>query len=161
MRTLIPALRRALRIALPPVLAVSGLTAAAAPSSATAPLGVSQIKLLVWDGSYYEVCGKGSVPSSLRVAGTWVMTISGIRADANESSLWQIDPPPVMTTAWDFDHCEYVFPWGFPYGEFEVGLAYVAAGEYTGVYSAGGGTWAPQTGLRSWAVNPVCGPDPC
>lgn len=153
MRTHTPLLRRALRIALPPVLAISGLTAAAAPSVATPAIGSGWLDVFLIAGGF-DVCVEGEVPPSTRVAGVWTLSITGIRVD-EVGGTWLVDPAPWTSSDWTVDVCQSVYTFGYPYGEFQVEFTYAAAGEYVTVHSSGGATWHPLTGPRTWGVNPT------
>lgn len=154
MRTLSPALRATLRIALPPVLAITGLTAAAAPSSAGPAVGSGWLDVFLIPGGF-DVCVEGEVPLSMRAAGVWTLTITGERFNPTTGDTEFLTPMPWTTTAWTVDHCEPVFQWGYPYGTFVADFSYTAAGEYVAVHSKGGGVWNPQFGSNTWGVNPT------
>ena len=162
MRTRFPILRRALRITLPAILALSGLNAEAS----TPVIGTSNLEVRYITGGF-NICVDGDVsPDTTGIPGTWVLVIAGARVHDDASKV-PVNYPPFYYPGYSVLQCEQVYTEGAPYGQFDIEVFYLASEihpmppvdvpPWTGAtaQSFGGAVWSPSTGQRSWVVNPV------
>lgn len=136
---------RALRLGMPPVVALAML--AAAPSPAVAEdrpletLGEGQLDIWIYSDRF-KFCGIGSANSTAQIYGQWSLRISGLRGS-------EVYVHPAWTSsALTVNHCETVYRNGATTGHLEADFGYVGAYGYFFVHSAGGVTWDPSTGPR-------------
>jgi len=153
--------RHALNIALAPVLAIAGLTAAASPADATPVTANSWLDVLVDDeNNVFNVCVSGDIPAGIMppAPGEWTLRITGARLHDSSTPWIPIDDVPTWTsTSFTINppHCQVVYTWGYPYGQLDVDFGWVSAGQYVMAHSSGGGFWTPELGLHPFSVNPT------
>lgn len=146
-------LRHALRLGMPPVVALALLAAAPGTSSADVEqpmrvIGKGRLYIYVY-ADKFRFCATGEFEDpTAQNYHQWTLRIAGVRGTETYAP-----PPWTSASTTTVSHCHDMSIAGYPSGHVVADWGFVGAAGYVFVHSTGGAEWNPTTGQSPWIID--------